>query len=98
MLDFLLLCLNQFKELAQAYEVLSDPEKREVYDEYGEDGLREGGVGASHSQDSFNMYESFFRGGFTGGFGGGFSSSFGGEMADFIYLFLLLGVFVLNLI
>lgn len=69
--------------MAQAYEVLTDSKKREIYDAYGEDALKEGGVGGgSHSQDSFNIFESFFSGGFTGGFGGGFSSSFGGEMAD----------------
>ncbi|KDP36478.1 hypothetical protein JCGZ_08608 [Jatropha curcas] len=33
---------EKFKELAQAYEVLSDPERREIYDQYGEDALKEG--------------------------------------------------------
>ncbi|KAJ6337979.1 hypothetical protein OIU76_007621 [Salix suchowensis] len=63
----------QFKELSQAYEVLSDPDKREIYDQYGEDALKEGmgpgGGGGGHNP--FDIFESFFGG---GGFGGGSSS------------------------
>lgn len=33
---------DRFKEIAEAYEVLSDKKKREVYDRYGEEGLKGG--------------------------------------------------------
>jgi DnaJ-class molecular chaperone len=34
---------KKFKAAAEAYEVLSDPEQRQIYDRFGEDGLRQGG-------------------------------------------------------
>src|ERR671921_2436259 len=65
---------EHFKELAEAYEVLSDAERRRTYDQYGRDGLRSGGY-APHFEDfgSFgDLFSAFFgSGGFDAAFGGG---------------------------
>ena len=39
-----------------AYEVLGDPEKRKMYDKYGEDGLKEGGGGGGGMGDIFDLF------------------------------------------
>jgi len=57
---------EKFKEISAAYEVLSDPSKKELYDQYGEEGLKEGGF---HASDASSIFEQFFGAGF--GFGGG---------------------------
>jgi len=68
---------NKFKEASQAYEVLSDPQKRKTYDTYGEEGIR--------------GQEGFRTGGFGGGFSSmeealrTFMGAFGGSGNESIF-------------
>jgi len=52
----------QFKEIAGAFEILSDEKKRKIYDEAGEEGLKEGGGGFHHSS-AMDIFDMFFGGG-----------------------------------
>ena len=65
---------EKFKEAAEAYEILSDPERRATYDRYGHEGLRSGGYQPNFDQfgSLSDIFEAFFGGGGGGGvFGGG---------------------------
>lgn len=77
---------DKFKEAAEAYEVLSNPDKRARYDQFGHAGMSGaagnggpfGGFSGGMSMDDiFSMFGDIFGGhsGFGGGFGGGYSSN-----------------------
>jgi molecular chaperone DnaJ len=72
---------EKFKEAAEAYEILSDSQRRSIYDRYGFEGLDSRGYApASHGFGSFaDIFDAFFGGdpfGF-GGRGGGFGAAAG---------------------
>ncbi len=76
---------EKFKEAAEAYDVLRDPQKRQQYDQFGFNGPQGNGFGGFSSEsmnmdDIFNMFGDIFGGrGHFGGAGGGFESFFGGH-------------------
>jgi molecular chaperone DnaJ len=74
---------EKFKECAEAYEILSDPERRATFDRYGHEGLRSGGWAPSY--DAFgslsDLFDAFFGGGGGGIFGGRSGPRQGGDVA-----------------
>ena len=84
---------EKFQEISEAYDVLNDPKKRQIYDQFGEDGLKGGGAGPGGGTYTFNagnaeeLFRTFFSGAggsffgdddFFGGGGSPFGSFFGG--------------------
>lgn len=68
---------DKFKELGEAYEALSDPDKRAAYDRYGHSAFSGGGGGGGGFHDPMDIFSQIFG----GAFGGGFEEFVGGRGA-----------------
>ncbi len=73
---------DKFKEAAEAYEVLSNPEKKQRYDQFGHQGVGGAGGyggGGMNMEDIFSQFGDIFGGGGAGGFGSFFGGGGGGR-------------------
>lgn len=76
----IVICLQVFFQISEAFEVLSDKQKRTIYDQFGEEGLKGGGAppqGAAGGAGGFPGFAGFPGGqsfSFTSGPGGSFGS------------------------
>ena len=77
---------EKFKEAAEAYDILSDPQKRQRYDQFGHAGMGASGGGFSgdvNLEDIFSRFGDLFGGHFSfGGFSGFGGSSSGGQRVN----------------
>jgi molecular chaperone DnaJ len=73
---------DKFKEAAEAYEVLSNSEKKQRYDQFGHQGVGGAGGyggGGMNMEDIFSQFGDIFGGGGAGGFGSFFGGGGGGR-------------------
>jgi molecular chaperone DnaJ len=78
---------EKFKEAAEAYEILSDPERKATYDRYGHDGLRSGGYAPNF--DASGSIGDLFNAFFGGAGGSPFGPAAGGDVAVAVEIELL---------
>ncbi len=81
---------ENFKKAAEAYEVLSDPDKKARYDQFGHQAFEGGGFGGGgmNMEDIFSQFGDIFGSAFGGSFGGGQRRSKGGNLRIRVHLTL----------
>lgn len=75
---------QKFVDISEAYEVLSSSETRDIYDNYGHDGLERHKKGGGPSHDPFDLFSRFFGG--SGHFGHSHGQRKGPDMEISLYL------------